>query len=309
MNNIEFYIPDDIPLEVSIYDAEVNQLGVGKAGKIGSLQLVLEKDLEGKRTIIKHQQSKVPLHVQRALYYEKELPAMAHLYIISPSGGILQGDRYRIDITLKNNAIAHMTTQGATRLYRMNANSATQLINITVDKDCYMEFIPDQIIPFCDSRFYQKLNMKVHDTATMVYSEIIVSGRVAMGESFQYDICYMRTVAKNQDDKFRFVDAMKLEPKKQNMNVLGVLGKNTVVGTIYILTKKEHVAECANRINSSLQHFERISGGASILPHESGVIVRLLGNQASDVKDFVYETVKIVRKKVLNAPFTGMRKN
>ena len=63
---------------------------------------------------------------------------MAYLYIISPSGGILQGDRYKTEITLKNNATSHITTQGATRIYSMNSNSASQMVNITLDENCYL---------------------------------------------------------------------------------------------------------------------------------------------------------------------------
>ncbi len=41
------------------------------------------------------------------------------------------------------------------------------------------EFVPDQIIPYRDSRFYQTVNLRVHDNGTMIYSELIVPGRVA----------------------------------------------------------------------------------------------------------------------------------
>jgi len=74
------------------------------------------------------------------------LPSMAFLQIMSSSGGIVQGDRYQIDISLKNNAIVNLTTQGATRIYKMNTNFATQSVNVFVDEGCYFEFIPDQLI-------------------------------------------------------------------------------------------------------------------------------------------------------------------
>ena len=113
---------------------------------------------------------------------------MAHLFILSPSGGILQGDRYRTDITLSNNAICHITTQGATRIYKMDSNYATQIINLNVGENSYLEFIPEQLIPYKNSRYYQKINFNIDRSSTLVYSEIIVPGRVAMGELFDYDI-------------------------------------------------------------------------------------------------------------------------
>jgi urease accessory protein len=100
LNALEYFIPDDIPQEVLSYESELSQLSVGKAGKLGALFLLLEKNDKVNKTVIKEQYSKVPLFTQRALYLEESLPSMAYIYIISPSGGVLQGDRYRIDIKL-----------------------------------------------------------------------------------------------------------------------------------------------------------------------------------------------------------------
>ncbi len=308
MSSLEFYTPDDIPPEVQAYGSELKQLQVGRAGKIGALTLLLEQDQERGKTVVKEQYSKIPLFTQRALYLEESLPSMAYIYIMSPSGGILQGDRYRMDIVLKNKACAHITTQGATRVYRMERNYATQIVNVVVDEGCYLEFVPDQIIPFRDSRFYQTVNLKVHDNGTMIYSEMIVPGRVASGESFQYDICYMKALAKNQKDMLRFIDIAILEPKKRNLNTVGILGTFDVVGSTYILTKADYVKELRDGINSGLQKFTHFSGGASILPYNSGVIVRMLGNVASDLRNAIYEIIKITRKIILNASFSGMRK-
>ena len=62
----------------------------------------------------------------------------------------------------------------------------------------------------------------------MVYSEIMVPGRVARGESFEYDICYMKALAKNQKEIIRCIDIAILEPKKRNSNTLGILGTFSV---------------------------------------------------------------------------------
>jgi urease accessory protein len=216
---LEHYTPKLVPPEVLAYGSTLAQLDVGKAGKLGALVLRLEEDKSSGKTSVKEQYSRVPLYTQRALYLEEGLPNMAYMYIISPSGGMLQGDRYRMDITLRNHAFAHITTQGATRIYRMERNYATQIINIDVGDDCYFEFIPDQVIPYRDSRFYQEANLRVHDNATLLYSEIITPGRVASGEHFDYDICYMKAIAKDHSGSLKFIDVAMLEPKKREMKL------------------------------------------------------------------------------------------
>ena len=308
MNKLEYYTPNDVPKEIQAYESKVKQLGVGKSGKVGILDLELQIDSAGK-TVVTKQFSQVPLQIQRALYPENSLPGMAYLYVISPSGGILQGDRYRTDVLLKNKAVAHITTQGATRIYSMNSNSALQMVNITVDENCYLEYIPDQIIPYKNSRYYQKVNLEVHDNSTLIYSEILTPGRVAMGESFEYDICYLRTHCKNQEKKLRFLENTKIEPKKQRLKDFGILGEHSIVGTIYIFTRKEDVIELENTINKAIRDRYKVSVGTSILPDESGIIIRILGNKTELVFDVIFKTVEIIRKKILGASFSKTRKN
>jgi urease accessory protein len=308
VESLAFYIPEDIPPEVLAYDSVLSQLGVGKAGKVGALVLKMEHDPGRQKTVAKEQYSKVPLYTQRVLYLEESLPSMAYMYIMSPSGGILQGDRYRMDITLKNDAFFHLTTQGATRLYRMDKNYATQLVNITVGEGCYFEYIPDQIIPYRNSRFYQNVTLNTHDNSTMVYSEILVPGRVGSGESFEYDICYLKTSAKNQSGGLRFIDIALLEPKKRSIKNFGVLEGFDVVGTVYILTEKKYIRELSDQTNSMIESLPKIYGGATILPNNSGVMVRLLGPFASDVRNVIYEIVRISRRVILNAEFSAIRK-
>ena len=67
------------------------------------------------------------------------------------------------------------------------------MVTLNLKDNSYLEFIPEQIIPYKNSRFYQKTNLKIDDSSTVVYSETIVPGRIAMGEMFDFDVCYLKT--------------------------------------------------------------------------------------------------------------------
>jgi urease accessory protein len=309
LKDLQYFIPDDIPQEVLSYEEDLTQLGVGKAGKLGALFLLLEKNERINKTIIKEQFSKVPLFTQRALYLEESLPSMAYIYIISPSGGVLQGDRYRIDINLSKNAVAHITTQGATRLYRMNKNFATQILNFKLDSNCYFEYVPDQIIPYRDSRFYQSVNINLNDTATMIYSETIVPGRMAMGEYFDYDVCYLKTVAKNHIGTLKFVDTALLEPKRNKLKRFGILEEFDILSNMYIITPSKYIGIISERISEDLIHYEKVVGGSSILPNDSGIALRILGNTIGNIKEVIHNILKICRHEIIGAEFSGIRKN
>ena len=305
---MDFSNNEEVSTEILQHNEEIKQLGVGKPGKTGKLKIVLDIESVSGRTIIKEKESAFPLSVQKEMYYDQFQPKMTHVYIVSSSGGILQGDKYMIDIILEKNALAHITTQGATRVYGMNVSNAIQVINVSLDDGAYLEFIPDQIIPYKNSRFYQEINFKVHDNATMIYSEIISPGRIGMGEIFDYEICYLRSIGKNHKDELRFTDYTKIEPKKMNLQDFGVLGQKQIMATVYILAKRNDIEKIIQTLENEIKNSSEIEFGWSTMTKENGILLRILGNTTRDVIRLVYDITKIVRKTILNSDFHEIRK-
>ena len=308
VTDIERCIPKQIPTDVMKYERDIKQLGVGKAGKVGIIELELRRDISDKTKVTK-QFSQVPLQVQRALYPDRIIPDMAYVYLVSPSGGVLQGDRYRTDITLENRATAHITTQGATRVYSMDSNIATQIFNISVKKGCYLEYIPEQIIPYRNSRYYQEVNLEIHSDSTLVYSEVLTPGRVAMDESFEYDICFLRTRCTDEKNKIKIYENSKVVPKTQKISDLGILGTYPIVGTVYVLTKKKTVSELKSILSEKIQSNDRVSFGTSTISDESGIVIRILGKKTEDVFQTIFSIVEICRNYILGVQFSKIRKN
>ena len=294
--------------EILQHNEEIKQLGVGKSGKTGKLKIVLDIESISGRTIIKEKESMFPLSVKKEMYYDQFQPKMTHVYIVSSSGGILQGDKYMIDIILEKNTLAHITTQGATRVYGMNVSNAIQVINVSLDDGAYLEFIPDQIIPYKNSRFYQEINFKVHDNATMIYSEIISPGRIGMGEIFDYEICYLKSIGKNHKDELRFTDYTKIEPKKMNLQDFGVLEQKQITATMYILAKRNDIEKIIQTLENEVKNSSEIEFGWSTMTKENGILLRILGNTTRDVIRLVYDITKIVRKTILHSDFHEIRK-
>lgn len=119
----------------------------------------------------------------------------------------------------------------------------------------------------------------------------------------------IRTHCKNQDKKIRFLENTKIEPKKQRLKNFGILGEYNIVGTVYILTRKDEIVELENSINENVRNTNEISVGTSILPDESGIVIRILGNKTDSIFDVIFKIVEISRKKILGASFSKIRKN
>lgn len=306
IHNHRFYTPATIPPEISQYDLEIPQLGIGRAGKVGLLILGLENK-QGK-TVLVENYHRVPLQVQKALYVDEEMPHMPYIYIMSPSGGILQGDRLRVDIHGHANSAFHITTQAATKIYRMEANYATQVLNITLEKDAYAEFLPDMIIPYKNSRFYQEVNVRIHDDATCLYNEILTPGRVASGESFQYDIFYSRFQATSLSGRFKCLDHMVLSPKSYKSDTCGVMGSWNILANFYLLTKKVESKVLSTLIENTIHKTDTICFASSVLPHSDGIYVRILGRKSSDADKVCRQIWNCIRLKLFGKPAPNIRK-
>lgn len=295
--------PEDLPEEFSAYEGEVRQLSVGEVGKSGELRLEFEADPLSGRTVASEVFSRVPLQVQKALYLDST--GIAYAYIMSPSGGVLQGDRLRIEVRVGRGARAHLTTQAATKVYGMERNYATQEVDVVVEERGYLEFVPDQLIPYKGSRFHQSVRMRVHDGATMVYSEVVTPGRTGRGERFDYDVCSLKTVGLDQDSAVRFRDAVFLEPKRYSpLRVLEP--ERPVFASVYVVTSLEAQA-LADAVHAILDR-SRVRGGVSVLPGRDGVFARMAAATSDELKDAIGRVVAEVRRGVLGERFVGTRK-
>src|SRR4029079_18843202 len=85
---------------------EPAQMKSGTVGKTGFLRLGFE--LRGKQTILADLDPRAPYIAQRALYCDDGVPGLAHVFMITTTGCLLQGDRLALEIALGPRAHAHV---------------------------------------------------------------------------------------------------------------------------------------------------------------------------------------------------------
>jgi urease accessory protein len=292
-------IEEEIPSIFARYHKKISNNNIlSPIGRNGIVHIELDIT-EDSRTFLKNVKSRAPLLVQRALYPDRQFPKMAKIYLMSSSGGILQGDRLKIDIIAHEKTSALFTTQAATKIYKMEYGYAHQNINIHLHKGSYVEFTPEQIIPYTSSRFYQEVNLRIEPNSSVLYSEILSAGRIASGEVFDFDICFFKINAYDENDNIIFADTMSIEPAEYMKYIQYAFGHKKILSNIYIVTKTINYKELDQRINSIINS-QPILGGCSALPQEAGIVTRILSNSVDEAKWFIKSVVFIVRNFILN---------
>ena len=112
---------------------------------------------------------------------------LAHIHNVS--GGILDGDSLECRVDVNAGAQAQITTTGATRVYRSRSSEriALQRLSVKIGERAYLEYLPDQVIPFAGSRFEQSTAIELQKGASLIWWEMIAPGREASGEIFRYE--------------------------------------------------------------------------------------------------------------------------
>ena len=123
-----------------------------------------------------------PLRVQKALYPEG--PDTCHAIVVHPPGGVVGGDELRITARAGTGSHVLISTPGAAKWYRSNGFLSAQHVELHVDADAALEWLPQETIFFDDADVLLDTAVNLHGNARYLGCEILCFGRTASGERF-----------------------------------------------------------------------------------------------------------------------------
>ncbi len=297
---------DRLPEPFGGFAAVLPQMRPGAPGKVGVLFLRFE--LRGGRTCLVDSYNTGPQRVHRVLYLDDRLQDMAFVFVQSVAGGILQGDRLAVEIQVGPGARVHVTSQAAVKIYRMEADYATQRTLVRVEESGYLELFNDPIIPYRGARFYNTVDIEADPTATVLYSEALTPGRVASGESFEYELIRTRLSARMSGGPLRALDVNVLEPRRFPTDSLGLFGAYTFVGSLLVLEPEATVGTVADSIERSVAQAVTVNTtGVSKLPRGDGAFVRTLGHSSEEVEKVIAVAWRSARHHLLGVGLPRVR--
>lgn len=286
------------------YEAEpIPQAAAGSTGKEGELLLTFDTDGDGRTRLVKDYAT-VPFHVPGGLTHDQQVPDLATVYVQSPTGGIAQGDRHEIDVTVEADASAHVTTQSAEKVLRMERNCARTDVCLTVEDGGYLEYLPEPTILYPDARYRRETTLEVADGATALVGEILVAGRLARGEAFDFDRLYSRLTVEGPDGLLA-EDTTDITPGVDDPRRAGVVGEYPVIGTLYVVG----TPELSDRLHERVAAVDGVRGGATGLPNDAGVLVRLLGPRPGAVAGALEQAWNETRQAELRSTTPVRRKD
>lgn len=293
---------DNAP-EMAPYLKEPEAMYVGAPGKHGYLNLGFELDARGK-SILRELDRRAPLIVQQELYFDREMPEMPCVYILSSGGPNVDGDRYQQNFTIGKNAFAWVSTGAATKIAEMRSNYSGMIQNIVLHEGAYFEYLPEPIYPCRHSRFISDTRIIIHPTASMFYSEIYMGGRKYYkdGELFEYDILSVCSHAERPDGRQLFREKFIIDPNDINVRQIGIMHGYDVFANVLVLTPPETAKVIYDATDAFIDPGRRLAAGITHLPNDAGLLFKVLGMEPGPVKELVRHFCSSVRMAVKGKP-------
>ena len=289
---------------------------IGPPGQHGLAELELEQ--RAGRTRLTRVRTRPPLLVQQALYPDAGAPDLAHVLLANPTGGLLEGDRQEISVTVGPGARAHVTTQSATKIHTMTHGQAEQRVALSVGRGGYLEYLPDPLIPFRNAKLVQNTIITVESGAALVYGDVITPGRVAGGEAFEYRKISSRLAVFRQLRHAVYREAFNLAPASESPMGLAILGSADPSGiygaswhtfaSILVLCDAELASAVLDLVRASCVPGVGADTGVSLLPDGNGVGVKIVGADRSAVQSAATGVWSAARRQLIGAPRPDLRK-
>jgi urease accessory protein len=101
---------------------------------------------------------------------------------VNTAGGVAGGDRFDIDIAVGEGARLTVTTAAAEKIYRAEDSPALLNIALKAQAGSQLAWLPQETILFDSARVSRRIDIELAEGASLLFCEIVVFGRAAMGE-------------------------------------------------------------------------------------------------------------------------------
>lgn len=268
--------------------------------------LFLEYARRDDRTILSRAHFRNPLQVLPPL--ELDEGRCAYTQILNPCGGLVGGDWLKVEIQLGQGTHVLLSTPSATRVYRSLGETTIQTIQITMEPDTILEWLPETVIPFADSRFKQQLHVRLDGGATLFLWDAFSSGRVTRGERWAFtrlanEICVM------MPDGRKVMERYDLDPTVMNLTAPGIAEGWDYFASLYIIsTRPVNWAALQDSLIPILDRWPTcVMAGISSLSIP-GLALRLVAKTAVDIARAQIALWDISRRFFLGAAAPPLRK-
>ena len=275
-------------------------------GRSGRVAVTMHRAPDG-RSYIGHQYATYPFHICRPHYVSGDPVGMATLYLQSIAGGLFEHDRLAMEVSVKECAALHLTSQGATIVHAMTGGRAILTTTLSAAPGAIVEILPEATILFPGAQLDYRTVIRADDSAIVCVGESVIAhdpqGRDTPFGGFVSDIRFQTPDGRVLAHDRQAADGATFQALSRDTS--GGLG---TYGGIHVWAPRHDLDRLASRLAVDLPDLRNAYAGVSRLPHDCGLTVRILAADGAALRAAWQAAWLAVRRDLLSAPAPRRRK-
>lgn len=257
------------------------------------------------QTICHHQYTTYPLRLSPLFRLEGATSDRAYIYLINTSPGLLAGDELSLSLQLAEHTNLYLTDQAATKVHPMPeiGQKAAVSYQIVLNDHASLELVPEPVILYKDSVLEQSILIKLHSTARLFLSEIILPGRLAKDEYYDFNYYFNRLRVTDLHNNLLFADASRLlgQANRFKNNKL-FTSLPIMANAIAIIPDIDLQLLIAQLEDSAFNNSQSMEVATTILPNCNGISIRSLATKTLTIKNYFNYALNCIRGMTKQSP-------
>ena len=227
------------------------------------------------------------------------------LPILHTAGGLVGGDLLEFQANLGINSKVLLTTSSAQKVYGSVGRSkinpkgtfSLQKTNINILNNSHLEYLPQETIVFANGLYSQEFKIKISDSSSFLFTDLIRLGRSSAGESIENGIFRSKLeIIRNCDlyDDWEFVDQIELT--KFSFEAKSGMDLMPVFGSLIWICEKDFPKSKINELKKNIKLiFNDFNNYLSLGTLENGISIRFLGTSSQEARKCFFCIWKQIR--------------
>lgn len=262
-----------------------------------NLEMRLKRDRFG-QTVVTNQYTAHPLRLSGVFRLDPADSHRAYLYITNTSPGLLAEDTLSSSLQLEADTSLYLTDQSATKVHAMPVmgTQAKTDLNIEIGPGASLEFVPEPLILFADAALEQTTHIQLYPNAELFWSEIVLPGRLARGEYYEFRYYFSRLEITSIVDQLWFRDSIHLEGKHNPFKHSDLFASKPILANLIVVQPQIDLEILSEKLeNLEAADCPNLIVASSVLPDRKGLLVRALASKTLEIKKYIQYALNCVR--------------
>ena len=264
-------------------------------------------------SFVAHQYATYPFRLSGNLHLDPTDPHRVYAYIMNACPGILSGDDLQLALQVGEGASLYLTDQSATKVHSRPSGGPTahQTWTMEVGANAYLEYVPEPMILFKAAALTQRMQVTLHPKGRLVLSEIIVPGRLARGEFYDFDQFQSRLTVHTPDGQLCFADNQRLRGQTNRLKLNPFIADLPIMGNFILVVPGVPLPELTQALQANekiLESSPELRVGQSQLPNCNGILVRAIATRVNLLKTYQRHLLNCVRQLTNQPPLPDIPK-